>query len=142
MSLIDNKTAAETLAKQLPHLTLKERTGLTDLVKRLYQHYGFDLRRVVLFGSKARGDFYHESDLDVLVVVRMASHNYWRYWNEITTLVWQIELEYDLVISLLVENEPDYAIMSKHELLLTKNIERDGIELWTMPPNEPIFKPG
>ncbi len=96
---------------------------------------------MVLFGSKARGDFDNESDLDVLVVVRMSAGDYWRYWNEIVGIAWDIELLYGLVTSLVVKNEDDYAKMREHQLLLARNIEQDGVELWTTSPSTPTLKP-
>jgi len=56
--------------KRQPDLRPNERAGLAAFLERLRQRYGDDLLRVVLFGSKARGDFDTESDVDVLVVLR------------------------------------------------------------------------
>ncbi len=112
-----------------PNLRPNERAGLTTFVERLRQRYGDDLLRVVLFGSKARGDFDSESDLDLLVVVRMTDGRYRQYWSEIADIAWQIELAYGIVTSLIVKDQTDYARMREHRLLLVRNIERDGIEV-------------
>jgi predicted nucleotidyltransferase len=125
-----------TLDERLSHLTANERAGLAALVNRLRQHYGNDLLRVVLFGSKARGDFDDESDLDVLVVVRIADGGYRKYWNEIVNIAWDIEFAYNLVITLVIKDEAGYTSMCKNRLLLARNIEKDGIELWTTQPRE------
>ena len=125
------------LDERLPsHLTLNERAALVTLVDRLHQRYGEDLLRVVLFGSKARGDFDEESDLDVLIVVRMPDDNYWRHWNEIVTTTYDLELTYSVVFSFIIKDEPEYALMRQWNLLLNRNIEQDGIELWTSQPSE------
>jgi len=121
------------LAERLSRLGQNERAGLADFVRRLLLHYGDALRRVVLFGSKARGDADGESDLDLLIVVRMVSGDYQPYRDEIVDIAWQIESTYGLVTSLVIKSERDYAAMLRHQLLLARNIERDGIELWTTP---------
>jgi predicted nucleotidyltransferase len=118
-----------------------ERAGLAAFVERLRQRYGDDLLRVVLFGSKARGDSDNESDLDLLVVVRMADGRYRQYWSEIADIAWQVELAYGFVTSLIVKDQADYARMREHRLLLARNIERDGIGLWTPPLNAPTLTP-
>jgi len=127
--------------KHQPDLRPNERAGLTAFVERLRQRYGDDLLRVVLFGSKARGDFDAESDLDLLVVVRMTDGRYRQTWSEIADIAWQVELAYGIVTSLIVKDQADYARMRGHRLLLARNIERDGIELWTTSLNAPTLTP-
>jgi predicted nucleotidyltransferase len=133
-----NETAPST-AQRKRRLRLKahERAALTAFVRELRARYGDDLQRVVLFGSKARGDFHAESDLDILVVVRVAHREYRRCWNEIVDLAWRIELAHGVVMSLVIKDVADYNTMCAHQLLLARNIERDGVELWMMPPSAP-----
>ena len=125
----------ETLARRVPHLTPNERTGLAVFVDRLYQCYETNLLQVVLFGSKARRDFDEESDLDVLVVVHMSDNHYWKYWHEIVDIAADVGLTYGLVISSIVKNVRDYAVICAHQSLLARNLERDGIALWTTRPS-------
>jgi predicted nucleotidyltransferase len=123
------------ITERLSYLKPEEQAGLAALVERLQHHYGDDLLQVVLFGSKARQDFDDESDLDVLVVVRMPDDDYWRHWNEIVNIAWEIELAYNLVISLVIKTESDYAMMCQHQSLLSRTIQKDGVELWMRLPN-------
>ena len=127
--------SGETLARCLSHLTPNERAGLAAFINRLHQDYGANLLRVILFGSKARGDFDDQSDLDVVVVVRMSGEDYWQHWRRIVDMAWEVELAYSLVISSIIKNEPDYTTMCEHRLLLARDIERDGIVLWTTSQN-------
>lgn len=126
----------DNIANRLPaHLTSNERAALTSLVNRLHQRYRDDLLRVVLFGSKARGDFDDESDLDVLIVVRMPVGDFRQQWHEIVTTTYDLELIYNVVFSFIIKDEPEYMLMRQHNLLLNRNIEQDGIELWTSQPS-------
>jgi predicted nucleotidyltransferase len=128
------------LKEHLPlHLTDKERAALSDLVDHLSQRYGIDLQKIVLFGSKARGDFDDESDLDVLIVIRMSHSDYWRRWTELEEAVYGLELKYDVVFSLLIKDETEYHLMRRWNLLINRSIEQDGIELWTSLQSEPSF---
>lgn len=130
----------ELLNKRLSRLTSNERAALAAVVNRLRQRYGDDLLRMVLFGSKARGDSDAESDLDLLIVVRIPDDDYWKRWNEIVDGTYDLELDYSVVFSFLIKDEPDYRRMRRWNLLINRNIERDGIELWTSPPNKPSFE--
>jgi len=127
--------------KRLPRLRANEKAGLAALVRELRVRYGNDLQRVVLFGSKARGDFDKESDLDLLVIVRMGNGDYRQYWSEIVDIAWRVELAYGIVTSLVIKDVADYDAMREHQLLLARNIEQDGVDLWTMQPSAPTSKP-
>lgn len=131
----------EGVPSKLAHLTSNELKALNEIVARLHEHYGEDLIHVVLFGSKARGDHIEESDLDILIVLKMHGEDYWDHWEKISDLTWEIELEYGIVTSMLIKDKPGYDTMREHGLLLYQNIERDGIPLWTRRPSEPTFKP-
>ena len=133
-------TESATRDSKLVHLKENERRALAELVERLRQRYGDDLLRVVLFGSKARGDFDEESDLDVLAVVKhIPDETYWRHRNEIIENTYEIELNHDVVFSLLVLDEAEHSRMRQWNLLIDRNIARDGIDLWTSQPSEPQF---
>ena len=123
---------------RLQHLTANERAALASFVARLRQRYGDDVLRVVLFGSKARGDAGEESDLDVLVVVRVPLEDYERHWVQIVDMAWEVEFEHDfLALSPLVRDEAAYAQMRQWNLLINRNIEQDGVELW-LPSESPL----
>jgi uncharacterized protein (UPF0332 family)/predicted nucleotidyltransferase len=59
----------------LAHLRENERAALADYVARLREKFPQHVRRVVLFGSKARGDADDESDLDLLIVVNQPNED-------------------------------------------------------------------
>ena len=120
---------SNTLNERQAHLTAREQAALAALVDRLRQRYGDDLLRVVLFGSKARGDFDAESDLDVLVVVR--AKDYWSCWREITDLTTQLLLETGVNLSALVRDETRYQWWAVHHAPIYNSIQRDGVEVWT-----------
>ncbi len=54
---------------RLQHLTEKEKAALSDFLTRLKEDCADQVRDVILFGSKARGDGHPGSDVDLLVVV-------------------------------------------------------------------------
>ncbi len=131
--------SSTTFAKSLSHLIPNERSALVELVDRLRQRYGTDLLRVVLFGSKARGDDDSESDLDVLIVARIPATEYRQRRSEIVRWTVDLMLKYGPVISPLIYDESSYTQLQKWDTLLNRNIEQDGVELWTSRPNAHSF---
>lgn len=51
-------------------LTKREKEALRNFVEMLHQSLGENLVRIILFGSKARGEAKRGSDIDLLVIVQ------------------------------------------------------------------------
>lgn len=77
---------------------------------------------VILFGSRARGDFHAESDWDFLVLLDEVD---WEKKREIRNTLYEIELEMEEAISTLIEEKEEW---ERHEiLLLYQNVQKEGI---------------
>lgn len=93
-----------------------------ELVKQAVRHWD-DGAELVLFGSRARGDWTEESDWDFLILLERENSEALK--REIRDRLFEIELETDEVISSLIENKKDWA---KHSVTpLFQNIEREGV---------------
>lgn len=64
------RSAHETTASTIEHLTPQERTLVEQFVSAIKQELGRQIVFMMLFGSKVRGDFSPESDLDMLIVLK------------------------------------------------------------------------
>ena len=70
-------------------------TLLHELKHLLQEHFHHVIQDVILFGSQARGTAHENSDYDVLIVV---NGDYdWRMRDEITDIVYDLELKYDIL---------------------------------------------
>jgi hypothetical protein len=112
------------------NLTFSERAALDGYLVNLCQQYGDKLVRVVLFGSKARGDFETESDLDVLVVLHDGD---WRLRDAVALAAFDPMIEHGVVLSPLIVDVADYAWWQEHNAPIYRNICAEGIDLWTKP---------
>jgi predicted nucleotidyltransferase len=99
---------------------------LEDLKNKLVPLLGSQAFKMVLFGSRARGDYSEESDVDVAILVRGLTREMKR---RILDKVAEIELEYLLPISVLVFSEDDFEDLKKRERRIAIDIEREGIPL-------------
>ena len=55
---------------QILQLNQIEKQALKEFKNQLIKKFGSNLVILKLFGSKARGDFHKESDIDVLVIIK------------------------------------------------------------------------
>ncbi len=81
---------------------------------------------VILFGSRARGDYHEESDWDVLVLVEKEQSD-WRFKQELLSAVYETELKYGQIITLVIRNKKFWQELEVTPLF--KEIERDGFKL-------------
>ncbi|MGQ9625990.1 MAG: HEPN domain-containing protein [Anaerolineae bacterium] len=105
---------------KLGHLTERERAALASLLERLRWECPGLVQRVLLFGSKARGDGDPDSDLDLLIVTADGS---------LPERILAQE-EDEILLSPLILSEESYLWHQRVRDPLYVNLRRDGIELW------------
>lgn len=117
-------------------LSAQEQTALAEYQSRLLAQFPQRIRRIALFGSKARGDAGPESDLDVLVVLSNGGKSQSGFyplgltdpaWREIVGMTFDLLMEYGVDISPTVISEDEF----DEQPPLVQTIVREGIELWT-----------
>jgi uncharacterized protein (UPF0332 family)/predicted nucleotidyltransferase len=104
-----------------PYLTDEERRKVAHVLDVLAT-VAAQVERVILFGSKARGDEDAESDVDLLVVTRNGRDEVKRLLGHLT--------EDDPYLQTLVFSAEDYQTSRRLLLPLYVNVRRDGVELW------------
>jgi predicted nucleotidyltransferase len=107
------------------NLTEKEKQAVKELIDELKKLYGDNLSRVILYGSKARGDATEDSDIDILVVLKKIQ-NFSLERKKVKEISWRLSYKYDLLLSIIIRSEQEY--MRKDTPLLM-NIEKEGIVL-------------
>lgn len=106
-----------------------DRLILNELRDQILADVPGAVRRIVLFGSRARGDSGEASDLDVLIVldecnaatldrVRTARYEVMQRW------------QFEPLISLLLLSEQQWLELPKHSAGLKVNIEHEGLTVW------------
>lgn len=112
----------------LRYLNNRERAAIQEYLRRLRAVYGDAVLRVVLYGSKVRGDFDTESDVDLFIVLREPDGD---RRERLERDCFEIGLEYDVVLSDLIVDETRYNWMRQYQEPFYGQVEREGIDLWT-----------
>lgn len=109
---------------------------LNQYCQVLLTHFPQHVRRLILFGSQARGEATPESDIDVRVVVDweeelLAGGRYAipfgdARWRRMVELADDLSLEYGVVLSPVVMSEKRFNRWSP----LKSRIQHEGVELW------------
>jgi predicted nucleotidyltransferase len=82
------------------------------------------LRRLVLFGSRARGDFSSDSDMDVVVIVDELDDVTEQAIHDCT---WELGLEEGVVIVPVVYSRDEWENGPERSSLLALAVEREGM---------------
>lgn len=72
-------------------LTKKEQKALDEFTQQLTTKYSNRIDRIVLYGSKARGDAHINSDIDLLVVVKDKQPRVIDDWGLERVTDWEVE---------------------------------------------------
>ena len=108
---------------RLPYLTAEEREEVAALLARLEAECGQDVRRVILYGSKARGDAVFESDIDLLIVTNEAA-------DRVKRAIEAFARKQGRWAEPQVFSADEYRSYQRLKLPFYVNARRDGIELW------------
>ncbi len=84
----------------------------------------FSVSKVILFGSKARGDHDEHSDIDLLVVASKLLH--WKEEKAIVGALFDIGMEYNVIFSPLFTSVDEWENGIFTEFPVYQEISRDG----------------
>lgn len=84
------------------------------------------LEEIRIFGSRARGDFSSESDLDVCLILRETSLE---IEAQISRLAWEVGFEHQIIITTVEYTPEDWYNSPLKESPFIKAIDQEGITL-------------
>lgn len=102
-----------------------EKQALEKLKGSLNELLGFSVK-IILYGSKARGDDTSSSDIDVAIIVKGLTRE---LKKKILDVVADIELEYLTPIATFIVSAEDFEFLKKRERRIALDIENEGIKL-------------
>ncbi len=112
------------------HLSLNERQALEKAAREVVARFPHEIRLIALFGSKARGDFGPDSNIDLLIV---REHDDWQTRAAIRNPVYDADIEYTVRISPWVIGWERFQSLPLRRPGVFANLCRDAIELWRRP---------
>ena len=92
--------------------------------RTLRERFGDNLKRIILFGSRARGDYTEESDYDFILIFDKVSKE---LKEQVTHLVVDLMIEYGIVITDFIFTEEEFRKRMFVPFIL--NAQREGVAL-------------
>ena len=114
------------MGKKYENLTEKEAEALDLLVNNLKNDLKDQLLQVQFFGSKCRGNFDQDSDIDVLLVVKKRTEE---ILEKIAEFHLDVDLKYDPNISLIIFSEYEYKKNKSLKSPFIDNVISEGVSL-------------
>jgi predicted nucleotidyltransferase len=82
--------------------------------------------KMILYGSRARGDYDDSSDIDVAIIVENLTR---KLKNQILEMIADKEIQYLIPLSVLVFSSTDFSLLKERERRIALDIEKEGIPL-------------
>ena len=127
----EDRNRAPVAAPALPTLEPNEKLWLESYLDRLKNAPGVLLKRLVVYGSKARGDARPGSDVDVLVLVGDAPDAE----RNARELIYGGDDPDDIDHSVVVQTDADWLRDLEKELPFPRNVEAEGVQI------HPVYQP-
>lgn len=110
----------------LLHLEEQEQSAVQAFASRLSDFLGEELCHLWLFGSKARGDFNADSDVDLLIVLHNLNPE---RRGIIRRMAARISLDFDTLLNTHILDKARWDKIVRYQDTLWREIQRDGISL-------------
>ncbi len=101
-----------------------EQKAIKDFKKQLAEGLNDNLLRVYLFGSKARGDYQKESDIDILAVLKQPKENDINYIYETAM---SVGMKYQVYLSIKIFSEKEFNYYSQIPTRFIANVLNEGV---------------
>lgn len=105
-------------------LSEKEEQVIKKFKQELVERFPDKVVSVFVYGSKARGDYHEESDIDVLVIAKESD---WKFADKVREIGYALDEEIDYRLSIQVMSEKKIAYLRDKNFQFAQNIFRDAV---------------
>ena len=81
---------------------------IQEFIKQVKELLGIRLKRIILYGSYARGDYNKQSDVDIMILTDLSFEEIEEYRDKISDIAYDIELSTGIILSPVIKNIEKY----------------------------------
>lgn len=114
----------------MPNVPINVSNVIDEFVKGINEILGDRVKKIILYGSYARGDYNKSSDIDIMILTDLSDDEIVIYRKKINDLAYDIEWNnnFDIDISPLVKNIDRFNYWLE-ALPFYMNVQREGVVL-------------
>jgi predicted nucleotidyltransferase len=102
---------------------------MNELVQKIAPIFGDKLKRVVLYGSYARGDFDEESDIDVMFLVDEDEEKLRTYRKPVRKVESELDFKYEVLLCGILQNKDRFYQCIK-DVPFYSNVDKEGVVVY------------
>jgi len=106
----------------------KINSAIQEFVGYTNKMFGNRIKKIILYGSYARGDFNKSSDIDIMILTNLTDEEIVYYGEKIWDFAYDIQLKYDVLLSILIKNIDKYNYWLD-TLPFYMNVQKEGVVL-------------
>ncbi len=114
----------------MPNIPKKINSIIEEFIKGVKEILGERMKKIILYGSYARGDYNKNSDIDIMILTDLNDDEIIKYRDKIWELAYNIEFDnnFDIAISPLIKNIDKFQYLLE-ALPFYINIQKEGVVL-------------
>lgn len=101
---------------------------MSEFARKVKGILGNTLKKVILYGSYARGDYNEYSDIDIMILTTLTNEEIEKIETRIFDLAFDFQMDYGVDISVVVKNEKHFKYWLG-ALPFYDNVEKEGVIL-------------
>ncbi len=102
---------------------------LMQYTEAVHKLYGRHLKKVILYGSYARGDNTEESDIDIMILLDLPDTDIKKYRHELSGMTYDFNMEHDLDIKPIAKNREHFSKWVEVYPFYS-NVKKEGVTLF------------
>ena len=109
-------------------LPINVQESINKFVEECSNILGNRLKKIILYGSYARGDYNNSSDIDILVLTDYNPSQFYSVLKKLSSITYDIELDYNVILIPLINNIKTYN-EGMDTIPFYTNIKKEGVVL-------------
>ena len=110
----------------MDNLPINIQQSINKFVEGCSKILGNRLKKIILYGSYARGDYNNSSDIDILVLTDYKPSQFYSVLEKLSGMTYDIDLDYNVILMPLINNIKNYNDGIDSIPFFT-NIHREGV---------------